>query len=232
MDQTSRSFNLQLLTFRKSTYFSRDSVRRWKPIVKSTAETERLVSIIEIPFFETRGKREDLPSSSGVVIAYRSISNSRDVALPFMPIRAVGKKRRKEKKNWAQMTRASGVWASERADIFPALAAGCWFSRSVFSPLGRARRFHPPRPDSFPLSSSFLQPDFASGELFQVIHTRFLPSVPRTALSPRASTCARARGNLLCISLHRTAARPPARPPAANILFPLNYFINRVFASK
>lgn len=84
------------------------------------------------------------------------------------------------------------------------------------------RRFHPSHPDSFPPSSSFLQSDFAPGDLFQVIHTRFSPSlrVPRAVLSPGASTCARVQGEI-CYAfrcIEQLCARPAADIPFDSII--------------
>lgn len=112
------------------------------------------------------------------------------------------------------MTRASGVWASERADIFPALAAGCWFSQSVFSPLGCT-----PIPScSSGFFSSVLLLFATRLCLGRAVssNTHAFPSLrpTRRIVAQSVHVCA-CRRNLLCISLHRTITRPSA----ANILF-------------
>lgn len=164
----------------------------------------------EIPFFVEWAK-ETVPSDAHSYIARRSISKPRGTRryVPFMPIRARGIKKKGEKKRGKKGKRK---WQREKRDserFSPRSPAGCWFSQSVFSSLLVVHRFSASSPRILSrLSSFFSQIDLASGDLFQVTHTRFspppVPSPRRRPRRPRAGWGV----NLLCISLHRTVARP------------------------
>lgn len=168
---------------------------------------------------------------NSIVIARRSISNPRGTRryVPFMPIRGIKKKEGKKKKKKGSVN-DSARREIERASDFPRARPRAVDSASLFSLLSwLCTDSTPPLPGYFyvcPLSSrKAISPP---GDLFQVIHTRFSPS-PSAVSSPEASTC-RERGEFV---MHFIASNGcPTVRPRGEYPFPLNYFINRVFASK
>lgn len=194
-----------------------------------------ICTTIEITFFEANERQGPaLSRHSHRAGQYRAHGTSRYV--PFMPIRVCGKKGW-EKERWgererggrrqklAQMTaREECQWSNQRTraseQFSPSLAAGCWFNRSVLS---LVQRFYP-CPGFFPVlffsATRFHRGRSVSGNTHAFPYQRIAPS------SPGASTCGRVRGWI------RYAFRCIEQLPHGGYPFPLNYFINGVFASR
>lgn len=160
-----------------------------------------------------------------------NIEPARDSALrTFYANTRYKKKKREKKRKKKGSVNDSARREIERASDFPRARPRAVDSASLFSLLSwLCTDSTPPLPGYFyvcPLSSrKAISPP---GDLFQVIHTRFSPS-PSTVSSPEASTC-RERGEFV---MHFIASNGcPTVRPRGEYPFPLNYFINRVFASK
>lgn len=183
----------------------------------------QFASIIEIPFIET-SERKDFPFSFGVVIALpvniEAAGRSRYV--PFMPIRARVKKERERERGRGKNRGAndSARRASERAgeQIFSPCSPQAVDLAGLFSLLSAVRRFHPSRPDSFPLSSSFSQTRFRRGRSVSG-NTHAFPALrpTRRIVARSVHVHVRARAGGICYAF-RCIEQLSARP-AADILF-------------
>lgn len=191
--------------------------------------------IIEIPFFETSERKGPILFWRG----YRAPVNI-DVALRTFHAntRTGGKKKKKRerreegKKNRAQMTAREERAVLERASeqIFSPRSPRAVDLAGLFSLLSVVRPIPSFSSGFFPSVLLLFATRFRPGRSVSG-NTHAFPSRPRPTRRVVARSVhvrARAGGNLLCISLHRTVVRPPR----GGYPFRLNYFINRVLRLK